>query len=73
MTTGRMIELGVAVALLGVGIWLYRARRSADEGYGSQGAVILFVIAVIMGIHALGGMDYRPSASELEFVKARAR
>jgi hypothetical protein len=68
-----MIELAVAVVLLGAGIWLYRARRSADQGYGSQGAVLLFVIAIIMGIHALGGMDYRPSASELEIVKERAR
>lgn len=65
MTTARMIELAAALVLLGIGIWLYR-RRTGGDGYGSQGAVLLFVIAVIMGIHALGGLDYRPSATELE-------
>jgi hypothetical protein len=73
MTTGRIIELAAAVVLVALGIWLYRARKSADRGYGSQGAVILLVIAAIMGIHALGGLDYHPSQSELETMKARAR
>jgi len=66
-----MIELAAALALLAVGIWLYRRRQ--PEGYGSQGAVLLFAIAAIMGIHALGGLDYHPSESELELIKARAR
>ncbi len=35
------------------------------------GAVLLFAVAAIMGIHALGGLDYRPSESELEMVRAR--
>lgn len=65
MTTARMIELAAAIVILGVGIWLYR-RPKGPDGYGSQGAVVLFVVAVIMGIHALGGLDYRPSATELE-------
>ena len=65
MTTGAMIELAVAVALLAFGIWLYR-RRDKSDTYGSQGAVILFVVAAIMAIHALGGLDYRPSQAELE-------
>ena len=73
MTTGRMIELAVAVVVLGAGIYLYRARRQADGGYGSQGGVLLIVIAAIMAIHALGLMDYRPSQSELEAMKERAR
>ena len=68
MTTPRMIELAAALVLLGIGIWLYRRRNKSDT-YGSQGAVLLFVIAVIMGIHALGGLDYRPSASELEAMR----
>jgi hypothetical protein len=66
MTIGSMIELAVAALVLGGGIWLYRARKTADEGYGSQGAVILFVIAVILAIHGSGALKYRPSASELE-------
>lgn len=71
MTTARMIELAVAVVLLALGVWLYRRRR--PEGYGSQGAVILFVIAVIVGIHALGLLEYRPSQGELEMMKERSR
>ena len=72
MSTGRMIELAVAVALLVAGIWLYRRPKQAD-GYGSQGAVLLFVIGVIAAIHALGFMEYRPSQSELEMMQERSR
>jgi ABC-type sugar transport system permease subunit len=75
MMVSRMIELAAAAALLGLGIWLYRRRAAQgdDGGYGSQGAVLLFVVAVIMGIHALGGLDYHPTASELEILKDRGR
>jgi len=31
------------------------------------------VVAAIMAIHALGGLDYRPSAAELEIIKDRAQ
>ena len=73
MTSLRMIELAAAVAILAAGIWLYRRNKAADGGYGSQGAVVLLVIAVIMGIHALGGLDYHPSKGELDYFKAHAR
>jgi hypothetical protein len=76
MTTERMIELAAAVVILGAGIFLYRRRGATQQGsdsYGSQGAVILFVIAAIMGVHALGLLEYRPSAGELEAMKARGR
>ena len=73
MTAPRMIELAVALLLVGLGVWLYRARKSADEGYGSQGAVILFIVGAIMGIHALGLLEYRPSQSELEAMRESAR
>jgi hypothetical protein len=70
MTLLRMIELAAAVLILGAGIWLYRRPAPAtDEGggsYGSQGAVILLVVAVILAIHALGGLDYHPSQAEIE-------
>ena len=66
----RLIEVVAAVMILGAGVWLYRRKpaEGADDGggYGSQGAVLLFVIAVIIAIHGLGGLDYHPSASELE-------
>jgi hypothetical protein len=65
MSTGRMIELVAAVLLLGAGVFFYR-RRDRTDSYGTQGAVILFVVAAIMAIHALGGLDYRPSAAEAE-------
>lgn len=73
MTTARMIELAAAVAIVVAGVWLYRRNKPVDDGYGSQGAVILFAIGAIMGIHALGGLDYRPSQSELDAVKGRAQ
>lgn len=64
MTAQRLVELAVAALLLGLAVWLYR-RPSAD-GYGSQGAVLLLAVGAILAIHALGGLDYRPSASEIE-------
>ena len=74
MTTGRMIEFAAAALILGAGIYFYRRPKTdKSDTYGSQGAVIMFVIALIMGTHALGGFDYRPSQSELEIMKARAR
>jgi len=72
MTAGRMAELAVAVVLLAAGVFFYR-RRDKSDTYGSQGAVILFVIAAILAIHALGLMQYRPSLSELESMQERAR
>ena len=69
MTATKLIELAVAVLFLAAGVWLYRrkpAGAEGDGGYGSQGAVLLFVIAVIIAIHGLGGLNYHPSASELE-------
>ena len=73
MKPGTILEVIAAVVLLVAGVWLYRRNRAVDRGYGSQGAVLLFVIAIIVGIHALGLMKYRPSASELEIMKARAQ
>ena len=74
MTAPRMIELAVAVVLIGVGIVLYRRPKTDEtDKYGSQGAVILFVVAAIMGIHALGGLDYHPSAAEADMIRDKAR
>ena len=58
MSATSLIEVGVAVAMLVAGIFVYRRG-------GSQGAVILFVIAALLLIHGLGLLDYRPSPSEL--------
>ena len=76
MTTGRMIELAAALLLLAAGVWLYRRKPAPGDGgdsYGSQGAVLLLVVAVIMAIHALGLLEYRPSQGELEIIKERAQ
>ena len=71
MTTGQVIEVAIGAAIAVAGVWLYRRRPSAagadgnDGQYGSQGAVILFVIAAIVLIHGLGWLEYHPSAAEL--------
>lgn len=72
MTTPRMIELAAAVLILAAGIWLYRRPKGTD-GYGSQGAVILFVVAAIMAVHALGGLNYHPTRAEAEYLRDRSR
>jgi hypothetical protein len=77
MTTGRMIELAVAVVLLAAGVYLYR-RKPVEDGtgassYGSQGAVLLFVIAAIMAIHALGALDYHPTKAEADLMRSGSR
>ena len=72
MTTGRMIELAAALLLLAASVWLYR-RPKGPDGYGSQGAVLLLVVAAIMAIHALGLLEYRPSRGELEIIKDRSQ
>ena len=58
MTAGAIIEVLVAAALLVGGIIVYRRG-------GTQGGVILMMIGLIMGIHGLGLLEYRPSAAEI--------
>lgn len=66
-----MIELAAAVVLLGAGVVLYRRKPGDGNSYGNQGAVILLVVSVIMAIHALGGLDYHPSAAEADMLRQR--
>lgn len=73
MTTTQMIEVAAAAVLIGLGVWQYRRRKAADQGYGSQGAVIMFVVAVILLIHGLGLLEYRPSKAELEYIQERSQ
>lgn len=68
MSGGRMVELAVAVVLLGAGLFFYR-RRDKGDSYGPQGAVIMFVVAAIMGAHALGAFDYHPTRAEAEYMR----
>jgi hypothetical protein len=64
VTRTQVIEVLVAVALFALGVWQYRRRSAEDPNHGSQGAVILFVIAALIAMHGLGLFEYRPSAAE---------
>ena len=59
-----LIELAVAAALIVGGIWLQVRGKRDDANRGSQGAVILIVIGLIMAIHGFGMLEYRPSGAE---------
>ena len=61
----QVIELLLAAVLIAVGVWQYRKRSADGARYGSQGAVILFVVAALLAIHGLGLLEYRPSQAEL--------
>ena len=61
-----MIEIAIGVAMLAAAVWLYRKGAREDGQYGSQGAVLLLIVAAILLIHGFGGFDYRPSQAELE-------
>jgi hypothetical protein len=65
MSAGTILELVAAAALIAGGIWLYRKRGRDDPNHGSQSAVLLLVVGVILAIHGLGLLDYRPSPSEV--------
>ena len=60
MTTTQIIEVVLAAALIGGGGWLYFRRGAEGEAKtGSQTAVILMFIGIIMAIHGLGLLEYR--------------
>ena len=65
MTTAQIVEVAIGALMLAGAIWLYRRRAPADGGYGSQGAVLLMVVAAILLIHGFGLLEYRPSPSEI--------
>jgi hypothetical protein len=77
LSGGRMVELVAAVLLLVAAVVFYRRKPAPEDAgadsYGSQGAVILLVVAVIMGIHALGGLDYHPTQAEADAMRAHGR
>ena len=59
MTTASIIEVVVGFLVLVGAILIYRRG-------GTQGGVILMVIAALLLIHGFGLLEYRPSASELD-------
>ena len=66
MTTGSIIELVVAIGLILLSVVVYRRQGKADPIHGSQGSVIVLFIGIIMAIHALGLLEYRPSKGEID-------
>ncbi len=66
MTSREMLELGIALICLVAGIWLYRRPSPEPDHYGSQGAVLLFVVAAILIVHGLGLLRYHPNPVEIE-------
>ena len=66
MTTGAILELVVAIALIAGGIWHYRRRpRGTGRRGDTQGAVLLMLVGAIVAMHALGLFSYRPSQAEI--------
>ena len=71
MTTTQIIEVAVAVALIVGAVILYRRRGAEGEARtGSQTAVLMLIIGLILAVHGLGLMEYRPSQGELERLTA---
>ena len=75
MTPLGIVELIAAMMILGAGVWVYRRRPvdGDDRHYDTQGAVFLFVVAVIVAIHGSGALEYHPSSSELEMAKGLSK
>jgi predicted transporter len=65
MTTTQLIEVAVAALLIGAGIWLQIRGKREDAQHGSQGAVILIIVGLIVAIHGLGLLEYRAPESGL--------
>ena len=66
MTALEILEVAVAAAVIAGGIVVYRRRTRQDGSRGSQSGVLLIMIGLILAIHGLGLLEYRPSQSEIE-------
>jgi hypothetical protein len=64
MTLPTIVELALAAALILGGGWLQFRGHRTDPNHGSQGAVILLIVGLILAIHGLGLLEYRPMGSE---------
>ena len=72
MSVVQAIEVAVAAALIVWAVILYRRRGAEGEAKtGSQTAVLLLIIGIIMAIHGLGLLEYRPSQGEIDRAAAR--
>jgi hypothetical protein len=66
VSVGTILELVAAALMIVAAVWLYRRRGRDDPQHGSQGAVLLLVVGIVMAIHGLGLLNYHPSAAEIE-------
>jgi hypothetical protein len=67
MYLAHPVPLGAAVVFIVAAVILYRRRGAEGEDKtGSQTAVIMLVIGVILAIYGLGLLEYRPSQSEID-------
>ena len=57
MSVGTIAELAIAAVLIVVGVLQYRKRAVDGSRRGSQAAVLLVTIAIILIIHALIGFE----------------
>ena len=74
MTNTQIIELVAAAGLILLSVVVYRRKGAEGEGgYGNQGSVIVLFIAILLVVHGLGLMEYRPSQSEIDHAAEQAR
>ena len=60
MTTASIIEIAFGAALMVGAVVLYRRRGAEGEAKtGSQSAVILLIVGLILLIHGSGLLEYR--------------
>jgi hypothetical protein len=57
LSVGAILELAAAIALIVIGVLQYRKRDREGARTGSQAAVLLFLVAAIMIMHALYGFE----------------
>ena len=60
LSVNQALELAFGLALVAAGVVIYRRRGAEGESRtGSQSAVILMIIGLIMLIHGSGLLEYR--------------
>jgi high-affinity Fe2+/Pb2+ permease len=71
MYLAHPVAIGAAVVFIVAALILYRRRSREDKQYGSQGAVIMLVIGLMLAIYGFGLLEYRPSQSEIDQAAAQ--
>ena len=67
MTTMQIVELAAAAGLVLLSVVVYRRKGAEGQGgYGNQGSVLVLFIAILLAVHGLGLLEYRPSQAEID-------